>query len=408
MKGLSVIFSAIVEKIAGFLLVLISTHFLTKETYGLVVYANTSLVFLFPFIGFGIHQSLLRFGSLEKSQKAKKELFSYTFKKGVFYSFLFIFLVVVLSPLITSNLKDSKIYLIILSIQLVSLFMYEMIRIYSRLIHLNNLYSQITIVNSIAIVFVSYFFTFNFNAIGYVVSLSLVPFLVSLFYLIKLKLIISRNDNFSEIDLNEILKYGFFTSLAGLLSQLLYAVDILLIANMIVDKQEIAQYKISNIIPFSILFLSVAVIKTNFVKIVSKSEKNKNYIKSYYINYLKVFGIVSLVILILIPLFSNQLLAIFGRDYINDDHLISIFTFGVVGAILLRIPLGNIISAIGWAKINVFNSLLILFLNIILSYVFIKEYGLIGAALVTSFLMWLSGGFSLVTFIWFLKQDTDK
>jgi len=408
MAGFSVIFSAIIEKVGGFILVLISTYFLSKENFGLVVYANTALVFLFPFIGLGIHQSLLRFGSLRNSQVEKKILFNLIFKKGAIYSGLLILLIVFFAPVITLNIKESRIYLIILSIQLISLFVYEMIRIYSRLIHLNKLYSQITIVKIVFMVLVSYILTLKYGAIGYTISLSLAPLVVSIYYLFKMKLLTGNSMRVIEISLKNILKYGFFTSLGGVLSELLYAVDILLIGNIIANKQDIAQYKISNIIPFSILLLSVAVLKTSFVKIVSKSQNNKLYIKNYYKNYLKIFGIVSLLILILIPLFSNQILAIFGNNYSDDKYLMSIFTIGVVGALLLRIPLGNIISAIGWAKINALNSFIILILNVIFSYIFIKNYGIRGAAIVTSFLMWLSGVFSLVAFIWFLKKDIKK
>jgi len=408
MAGFSVIFSAIIEKVGGFILVLISTYFLSKENFGLVVYANTALVFLFPFIGLGIHQSLLRFGSLRNSQVEKKILFNLIFKKGAIYSGLLILLIVFFAPVITLNIKGSRIYLIILSIQLISLFVYEMIRIYSRLIHLNKLYSQITIVKIVFMVLVSYILTLKYGAIGYTISLSLAPLVVSIYYLFKMKLLTGNSMRVIEISLKNILKYGFFTSLGGVLSELLYAVDILLIGNIIANKQDIAQYKISNIIPFSILLLSVAVLKTSFVKIVSKSQNNKLYIKNYYKNYLKIFGIVSLLILILIPLFSNQILAIFGNNYSDDKYLMSIFTIGVIGALLLRIPLGNIISAIGWAKINALNSFIILILNVIFSYIFIKNYGIRGAAIVTSFLMWLSGVFSLVAFIWFLKKDIKK
>ena len=408
MAGFSVIFSAIIEKVGGFILVLISTYFLSKENFGLVVYANTALVFLFPFIGLGIHQSLLRFGSLRNSQVEKKILFNLIFKKGAIYSGLLILLIVFFAPVITLNIKGSRIYLIILSIQLISLFVYEMIRIYSRLIHLNKLYSQITIVKIVFMVLVSYILTLKYGAIGYTISLSLAPLVVSIYYLFKMKLLTGNSMRVIEISLKNILKYGFFTSLGGVLSELLYAVDILLIGNIIANKQDIAQYKISNIIPFSILLLSVAVLKTSFVKIVSKSQNNKLYIKNYYKNYLKIFGIVSLLILILIPLFSNQILAIFGNNYSDDKYLMLIFTIGVVGALLLRIPLGNIISAIGWAKINALNSFIILILNVIFSYIFIKNYGIRGAAIVTSFLMWLSGVFSLVAFIWFLKKDIKK
>lgn len=406
--GIPVVFSAVVEKTGGFLLVLISTHFITKESYGLIVYANTALVFLFPFIGFGIHQSLLRFGSLNGSQLKKKKLFNYTFRKGIKYSAALILFVILLSPIITSNLKSSKIYLIILSIQLISLFVYEMIRIYSRLIHLNKLYAEITILKTIFIVLITYVLTINYGAIGYVISLALAPLIISFFYLYKIKLINRTSSYDLDVKFKEYIKYGLFTSLAGVLSELLYAVDVLLIANILKNEQDVAQYKISNIIPFSLLFLSVAFIKTNFVKIASKSENDKLYIKNYYINYLKIFGVISLLILMIIPIFSNQILSIFGSNYSNDNNLITIFTIGVVGALLFRIPLGNIISAIGWAKINTLNSLIILFLNVILSYFFIKNYGIIGAAIVTAFLMWLSGIFSLIAFIWYLKNDNKR
>jgi O-antigen/teichoic acid export membrane protein len=93
----------------------------------------------------------------------------------------------------------------------------------------------------------------------------------------------------------------------------------------------------------------------------------------------------------------------FGESY-EDSALMLIFSIGVVGAILLRIPLGNILSAIGMAKINAINSFIIFVLNIALSYIFILKFGTMGAALVTCSLMWLSGFLSLFFFLRFIKK----
>ena len=82
-----------------------------------------------------------------------------------------------------------------------------------------------------------------------------------------------------------------------------------------------------------------------------------------------------------------------------------IFSFGVMGALLLRIPLGNILVAVGWPKINALNSFIILILNLIFSYIFITRNGLVGAAVVTASMMWLSGILSLIAFVWYLKED---
>lgn len=404
-KGISVGLSSVVEKIGGFLLVLIATNLIPKEEFGLITYANTALVFLIPFIGFGIHQGLIRYGSLSNSQIVKKYLFNVTLKKGIKYSLILTIFIIALTPIISYNLKESKIFLVILSIQLLSLFVFEIVRIYARLINLNKLYAEITIVKTVLIVLATFLLTLKFSGIGYVLSLSLVPLFVASYYIYKLKLIERQVSNATDIDLKAYLNYGMFSSLAGVLSQLLYAVDVLLIGNILKEEALVAQYKVSNILPFSFLFLATVFFQTDFVKIANKSATDKSYIKSYYLNYLKVFSIVSVLIVIFFFLFSDFLITFFGKDYSNEDNLMLIFSFGVMGALLFRIPLGNILSAVGWPKINALNSFVILVLNLVFSYFFITKYGIVGAAIVTSSMMWLSGFLSLIAFVWYLRRD---
>jgi len=62
------------------------------------------------------------------------------------------------------------------------------------------------------------------------------------------------------------------------------------------------------------------------------------------------------------------------------------------------------LSAIGWPKVNALFSLFVLILNVIGSYYMIHQYGIKGAALVTSALFWISGLFSFFAFLYFLKS----
>lgn len=402
-KGIQVAVSSIVEKVGGFFLVIIATRLFTKNDFGLLTYANTVLVFLIPFIGFGVHQGLLRYGALQKSQLEKKKLFRFTLTKGLKYSVVLAILIVVLAPLITANLKGSRIYLYILSFQFISLFLFEIIRIYARLLNLNKLYAQITNIKTLCLVILAYLLSLSFGSIGYALALSVVPFLIALYYLKKLRLIGFLEKIKLEGSFKNFFLYGLYTAFSGVLSQLLYAVDILLLGNIIKDEAGIALYKVSNVLPFSLLILPIIFIKTDFVTITNKAKTDTQYIKDYYLNYLKFFSFVSMAILLFFYLFSDNLILIFGESY-NDSRLMIVFTIGVVGAILFRIPLGNILSAIGLAKINAINSFIILGLNIVFSYLFIINFGTIGAALVTSFLMWFSGFLSFFFFIKFLKK----
>ncbi len=404
-KGLSVGFSSAFEKFGGLFLVLIATHLIPKDTFGLITYANTSLTFIIPFIGFGIHKGLIRFGTLTGSQIAKKHLFFVVLKKGFLYSIILALIIVLLTPFVTHNLKEARIYLLILSVQLISLYVFEALRVYTRLINLNKLFAQISIVKVVIMLGLSFVLTLVYGGIGYAISLAINPLLVSLYYLFKLKLIPFGKTKPLKINYKKYLSFGLFTSIGGVLSQLLYAVDLLLIANILKEEALVAEYKVSLILPFSLLFLSVVFMQTDFVKIASKSETDKTYIRAYYINYLKVFSVISVLTLVFFFFFSDSLMLLFGKEYTDDNNLMFIFSLGIVGALLLRVPLGNILIAIGWPRINALNSLIVLVFNVFFSYLFIKKYGLVGAAYVTAAMMWFSGLLSLLAFIYFLKDN---
>ena len=78
-KGIEVGLSSVVEKLGGFFLVIIATRLLSKNDYGLLTYANTILVFLIPFIGFGVHQGFTSLWGFSKftSREKKNYLFSH-------------------------------------------------------------------------------------------------------------------------------------------------------------------------------------------------------------------------------------------------------------------------------------------------------------------------------------------
>lgn len=398
-KGITVGFASAIEKIGGLLMVLIATHLIPKEEFGLITYANTTLLFLIPFIGFGMHQGLIRYGSLTGSQILKKRPFLKVIKKRCFFN--------ICEPVITYNLKDSRLYLFVLSVQLVSLFVFEMLRIYARLINLNKLFAQMGIAKAFVLVSFAFVLTIGFNGMGYAISLAFSPLLISVYYLYKLKLFSFKINTVPHFNFKEYLNYGLFTSLAGVLSQFLYAIDLILIGN-ILNEAAVAEYKVAFVLPLSVLFLPLVFVQTDFVKIASKSETDKTFIKNYYLNYLKIFSVISVLTILFFYFFSNYIMLLFGKAYDNKSNLMFIFSLGIMGALLFRVPLGNILSAIGWPKINALNSLVVLIFNVIFSYIFIHRNGIIGAAYVTSAMLWLSGLLSLVAFMYYLKSKPKK
>ena len=403
-KGGRIIFSSFFTKLITFIISVYIIRVIPKEEYGFLVYAITIIAFIAPFKGFGIYQGLLRYGSISTSQQLKKYYFNRILFKGLLFSSILIVVLIALSPFIISNVKNSFLYLVILSFQLVTLLVIDTISIYARLVGLNKLYADISNYNNLLLLAFAIPLTYLFGSWGYVASLILAPLFYSFYLIYKLKLFTYNKELKPQHSTKEFLSYGFYMSLAGMLSQLLFAVDVILIGNMVKNAEQIAQYKTSNIIPFSLLVLPIAIINTDFVQLTQKAINNKKEVWTYYLNYLKIMGVISVFVLLLFYFFSNDMLRIFGKEYSNDNNLMFIFSIGAVGALLFRIPLGNILSIIGWPKVNTLLSLIILIINVIAGVYFINLYGVMGAAYTTIALMWLSGLLSLGAFIYFLNK----
>jgi O-antigen/teichoic acid export membrane protein len=411
-KGLFVMLSVFLAKLVNFIVTILVIRILSKGEYGLIAYGLTIISFVAPFAGAGMFQGLLRFGALSNGQIDKKVLFDITFRKGLRYSALMVVLLIIISPVLTINLPEALLYLLLLSFQILGLFIFLMIQVYCRLIYQNKLFAFIDIQNNLLLLVFNVGMCYFFGGMGYVLSVIIIPLFVGLYYLKKLKLYpidlpknrIAKIKASFNFDSKELFYYGLYMSTGGLLSQLLFAIDILLIGNLLSDAELVAQYKASSIIPFSILIIASAVMMTDFVKLASTSKNNKPALQQYYWNYLKIFSLISIGIILFFYFFSAPLLSIFGAEYQGHPRLMFIFAIGVVGGILFRVPMGNMLSAIGWPKINALFSVLVLVINLIANYFMIRWYGIEGAAITTSALMWLSGLLSLGAFVYYLKR----
>lgn len=196
--------------------------------------------------------------------------------------------------------------------------------------------------------------------------------------------------NYSKPEKLNYWRYGFYTSIGGLASKLLFSIDILMIGYLMKDETEVALYKAATLIPFSLLFIPNGFIQTDLIKL-TREYQNKAYLKKYILNYLKLFGLISIVLGTILVLTAKPLMHFFGAEYYSAYTLIPVFAIGIVGAFMFRNLFGNLLDAIGWAKTSALISSTILVLDIILNYFMIKEYEIIGAAYSTSILLWVSG-----------------
>ena len=146
----SYVFSAtIIAKILSFIASWTALKFISNDELGVVLFAYNFILFLIPVSGFGLHQSLLRYSALVKTDQEKNSLFLYVFNKGILASLGLILLIISVSFFINFKFENTLPYIIVLSFVILPSFLFEIIRAQFRLQHNNKAFAYTELVHSI-------------------------------------------------------------------------------------------------------------------------------------------------------------------------------------------------------------------------------------------------------------------
>jgi O-antigen/teichoic acid export membrane protein len=399
----------VVTKLIGFCIYIFVARVLTTVELGNFTYAFTVIGFLLPFLGFGSYQSLVYYGAGLKTVEEKQHLFRYAFRNGIILSSVMAAILVLFSGFITQNQPNSQFLLIVLSLHLITFTLVEFIRNYTRLIDRNDLFAKSEIAYNILLFILIALGCWVLKVQGFAWAYAISPLIIGLFYFQRLKFSVFSKGQIT-IQTKEFWKYGAFVSLGAVAAKLLYGVDIITIGNVLeapigMNSEQIesyrssqqAVYKICSLIPIATFILPLAFMTTDFVKL-AEMKSDKSFLWNYILNLWKFLIPIALLIFGILHFGGQWILILFGKKYIANEHLLSIFGLAVLGAFTLRIPFGNMLSAVGKANWNACISFIMLAINIPLNYFWVKESGIEGAAWATTVLIWLSGIINLLVF----------
>lgn len=422
-SGAKIFNAMVLAKIIGFLVSIAMARILTQESYGDFTYAFTAVSFLVPFMGFGAYQSLVYFGARLKTEDEKRELFKYAFSRGIILSAVLSALLLLFSPLITTNRPNSQFLLVVLSLHVLTFTLVEFVRNYTRLANRNELFAQSENWYNFLLLGLAVAGALVWGATGYAWALVITPLLIGIYYLKKLNLSAIRFKSSSPIQFKDFWKYGLFVSIGAVAAKMMYIVDIMTIGNILTKplwcvgfyeletaeslakyvSEQTAIYRVCSIIPLASFVLPLALITTDFVK-VSENASDKSFLSNYAFNTMKLLFPISLVIAAVLHFGSDWILWVFGEEYQGNGELISVFALAVIGAFTLRIPFGNLLSAVGKANWNAYISFGVLVLNMVLNYYLVGKMGILGAAWATTILIWISGVVNYVCYRVYLSR----
>ena len=396
-EGAYVLGASLFTKVIAFVSSLVLIRILSPSEYGVLAYLLSTLAFFVPFAGGGLQYSFLRFAPLKDSNTKVDALFRNSFFKGFLISTIIALILFATIPFLNLDKIISPLYFYILLGYLFTYFIIEMVKVYYRVQNKNKKFASIDLLHSGLLAFFGCLSASYFGLIAYIFAFVLVPFVVGIIHLkVPEKVKITIPEKYYS--------YGLWVGIGSIASQLMYSLDVFLVGQIIQDTTQVAIYRSASIIPIALFFIPNSYITTHYADLAKNSE-NKEYLMQFSKNYCKLFALVGILISTMLYVLAEPLiLNLFGAAYIEAVSLFKILLIGMLGAFIFRIPFGNLLAAVGKSNWNAFVAFGILFLNGVLNYYALNNYGLIGAAVVTSSLFWISGFVSLVLFNSYLKK----
>ena len=401
-QGLWMMSANALSKVLGFAAVVYVTRNTTEEAFGAYSYALNIVLALVPFMGLGTYQSFLRYSSDSPGQRAKKDLFYYSHARGIFFSLILVAALLLLAPVLCTSIPESIEPFRILAFVVLTTLNMEFVKSYARAIHKNGISAKIEISYAISLLVLTIVLTSIYGILGYAAAVAIAPVVAVLFYGWKLNLAGYKWPTL-DIAFKGFWQYGLFTTVGALLAQFFYAVDVFMIGQFVGEKaSSVAIYRVAIIIPIATLVLPISISATDYVK--NSANKNKpRELRSYIFNYWRTFGFLSFAALAILWIIAPWILGVFGANYQEGAEVMRIFLIGSLGAHLLRVPFGNLLSAVGKADWNTYINVIVLALTVIACWYFIPLYGINGAATAMAIMMWVSGGLNALFFQFYLK-----
>ncbi len=364
--------------------------------YGLVVTLTTMVIIL---IGNGIPTAMSKY--LSEVFESRPGMISIIKKQAIRLQFILIggitLVFFFLSPVIAWLLKDSTLTplfqistLIIPAFAAASFYFY-----YYTGLHEFKLQSVLKTVRSVlkvvAIISLAYFFQLKGSVVGYVVApglVFLVAFLIDKFWISKkIALRIQKKETTGEylFDYKKLINYAWPLTLFMLFYEFLISIDLYLVKGILENDYLTGIYNGALTVgrlPYYLFYaLSIILLpvisKTTFEN--RHSETHKIVSQSLRLMVILLFPGVILMLVFALPIIQF----FYGSEFLASAIPMSILSLGV-GFLTIFYVMSFVVNGAGKVRVPMWISFWGLLINILLNYIFIKNWSIVGSATATS------------------------
>jgi O-antigen/teichoic acid export membrane protein len=359
----------------------IFVRLLGKTEFGLYTFAF-GIVSLFLLVnGFGAAAGVLQYVSRAKSEQERLGYLHFAFKSGALFNLLISLLIIGYALLIPLPMPRARPILLAMALFPVGRLYIDIFQAYLRATQQNKLQARFLIVNNCVLLAANVIGIACFKLYGlvYFTYLGYLLMFVISSWKFKLPNLFNQSSKF-KINIRQFVSYSFFTTLSNAFSGLLFVLDTIIISYIVKDPQLLATYRVATIIPFAINFIPNIAVNYYYPEFAKNAHNPSQVRKLARFVAKRMFIFSAVVSLMLILLAKPLLLLIFGNSYADSVVPFQIISFGYWIIATFRTVNGNILAALGKAKLSFYLTFVILLVNIVVTYLLVTKYSIVGAA----------------------------
>ena len=379
--AIGIISASIINKVFSLVSSIFVVRILTQGEYGSLSYVENAYSYILLLSGFGLGNALLRYIPIENDENQKRLILKYALSKGTIIQAVVTIPFIAAFLLIAEKYEHVVILTFLFILKPVFQYIYDTFQYYYRARENNKRYAVLSVVFMGSTVLAMIVFAKAVGVLG-------IPFARYVSYSVVLGWIFLITKRHKECETvgelskdvkNEILKYGISLTIATMLSSILPSNDLMIISNITKSEIDLAFYKVALVIPLNLTFITNSILIYIYPKFVKMSNDGKWILR----NASKVSGVCAVIIIPVVLLFyclAPQLLNwIYGADYIGAAKLMRMLLIAIGFNACFRMMPMSLLAAIGFARENALIAFITVLVQIVLDYLLISRYGVIGA-----------------------------
>jgi len=393
-RGASLFFiGRLLSKGLKFFLNVVLTRGLRSSLYGIYAYAATLTSLAVVLARFGAGKSLLRFiPAYEDDPPYRNNLVGLAYLTALLGSVLVGTALYLLAPIISGVTLDNPLLVDVLRILALVLPFNTVIKLTNAVFRgLKRLKYQVVLadvvhpVTQIGVVTIG--LLLGYSLLGVVASLAVGAILVCL---VAVTLLYARTPLRPDVTgrqtgtgIQEFYSYSVPLTLKDLGSVLYNRIDILMVGFFLAEST-VGIYRIAVLVS-GLLVLPLSAFNQLFPPVASQlyTEGEMSELQSVYETVTRWTLTVAILPALVAALYSPELLAVFGSEFSDGGLVLTLFAVGQLTNCAVG-PSGYLLMMTDHQHLTMINQWLLGVINVVLNYVFILEFGLIGAALATA------------------------